>query len=100
MSKLEVGRLTPETMTDTVYLHIEPRGSYGHIREVAVTKMAKSRDVALAPRAYVVKVEIVVPSKVFADALPSARIELTPGDIVPIVTLLESDEVEGGPSDG
>lgn len=94
MSKLEVSSFTPETMTDTVYLHIEPRGWGSTIREVAVTKMAKSRDAAVAPRAYVVKVEIVVPKALFADALPSARIELQAGDVVPIITLLDRDENE------
>lgn len=92
MSKLEVAAYTPEVMTDTVYLHIEPRGWYGTIREVAVTKMAKSRDAKVAPRAFVVKVEIAVPKSLFADAVPSARIEIEPGNIVPIVTLLNAED--------
>lgn len=99
MSSLKVTNNTPDVMTDVVYLHLQPRnGGWGEsIREVQVVKTAKSLDAAVEPHTFIVKVEVAVPKRLFAEAIPSARIEIQPGDVVPVVTLLDADtEGEAG----
>lgn len=91
MSKLEVSSYTPQVMTDTVYLHVQPRGWNGVIRSAVVTKMTKTLDAEVEPRTFIVKVEVVVPKRLFSEAVPTARIEIQPGDIVPVVTLLDAE---------
>lgn len=88
--------LVGKQVTDTVYLHLRPEVYYNSLRGMNVTKMAKSRDAAVDPRDYVVKLEVVVPSEFFEQATPSARVVLEPSAVVPILVAQEEDSDDAG----
>lgn len=96
----KVDNQTPKVLEETIYLHVRPTmssWSYG-IRGLQVVKMAKSTDAAVAPGDYIVKLEVAVPASFFNDAMPSARIELEPGKVVPF--MIEQDEPDESVSGG
>lgn len=95
MTTPRIGSYTPTKLKDTVYLHLRPKLSYtGVIEGMTVVKAAKSTDAAVQPNDFIVKIEVAVPAKFFIDAMPSARIELESGEVVPIVTLQQQAEDE------
>lgn len=95
MTAPKIGPITPSTLTDTVYLHLRPKVSYyGTIEGMTVVKAAKSTDAQVEPNDFIVKVEVAVPATFFVEAMPSARIELQSGQVVPIVTLEQQAEDE------
>lgn len=96
-TKKFVDQYTPEVLKETVYLHVTATtGGYSNrIQGVSVRKLAKSLDAAVTPGDYIVKLDIAVPKQFFEDAMPSARITLESGQVVPIdVTPVDVDESE------
>lgn len=95
MTTPKIGAITPKTLTDTVYLHLRPKLSWGgSIEGMTVVKAAKSTDALVEPNDFIVKIEVAVPATFFVEAMPSARIELQSGQVVPIVTLEQQSEDE------
>jgi hypothetical protein len=89
-----IGKYTPKTLTNTVYLHLRPKSNWrSELEGMSVVKMAKSVDALVDPGDYIVKLEVSVPATFFVDAMPSARIELSPGQVVP-VTFTQTEEEE------
>ena len=85
MSEIKIGSFTPKTLTDTVYLHLRPKSSYyGTLEGMTVVKTVKSTDGEVAPGDFIVKLEVSVPAEFFIEAMPSARITLDSGQIVPV----------------
>lgn len=95
-----VNQFTPKQMTDTVYLHLRPEvsGYSDLVRGFNVIKMAKSTTAAVEPGDYIVKVDVVIDREFFVDAMPSARVELESGAVVPLVEVAQRAEQE--PTDG
>lgn len=88
MRKLKVTKNTPDVLTEDVYLHLRPKALYAWGNDVGgltVVKIAKSTDALVEPGDFIVKVAVSVPGSFFADAMPSARIELEPGMVVPVM---------------
>ena len=86
MSEIKISNYTPKTLTDTVYLHLRPKTSYyGVLEGMTVVKTVKSTDAEVAPGDFIVKLEVSVPAEFFIEAMPSARITLDSGQIVPVV---------------
>lgn len=96
MTDYRITVATPETLTETVYLHLHPEPTFRGgtiLGGMVISKMTKSTDAQVAPGDYVVKLEVAVPATFFAEAMPSARIELEPGKVVPLVfTQVDEDE--------
>lgn len=95
MSAPKVGPITPKVLTETVYLHLKPTTPQWNntIDGVSVRKIAKSVDASVEPGDYIVRLEVSVPSTFFAEAMPSARIEVEPGKVVAVM-VEQADEPE------
>lgn len=89
MSKqLTISKQTPEILKDTVYLHLRPKAMWPGstvLGDMTVIKAAKSVDAAVEPGDFIVKLEVSVPAQFFIDSMPSARIELEPGKVIPLM---------------
>lgn len=87
MSAPKIGPGTPEVLHETVYLHIKPTTPSwsNQIDGLNVRKMAKSIDAAVEPGDYIVRLEVSVAKSFFAEAMPSARIEVEPGKVVAVM---------------
>ncbi|MFL2002162.1 hypothetical protein [Microbacterium sp. A1-JK] len=87
MSTPKIGSYTPKELKDTVYLHLRPKTArWNNVLEgMTVVKAAKSTDAAVEPGDFIVKLEVTVPAEFFIEAMPSARIELSSGQIVPVL---------------
>ena len=99
MSKtIRIESWTPKMLKETVYLHLRPKTqAWDSVLDgLTVVKMAKSVDAAVEPGDYIVKLEVSVPATFFIDSMPSARIELEPGKVVPLVF----EQTEEGDGDG
>jgi len=82
----KITSMTPDVLTDTVYLHLRPT-SYAWnnaLTGVRVVKLAKSVDAQVEPGDYIVKLDVSVPREFFDQAMPSARITLEPGQVVAV----------------
>lgn len=84
---MKIGGSTPMVLQETIYLHLKPTvNPWNNVLEgVVVRKMAKSLDAAVEPGDYIVKLHVEVPPEFFIDSMPSARIEIEPGKIVPVM---------------
>ena len=95
MSTPRIERWTPKELKDSVYLHLRPKTSYyGVLEGMTVVKAVKSTDALVEPGDFIVKVEVAVPAAFFIEAMPSARILLESGHVVPVMVeqLEEEDE--------
>lgn len=97
MRKLKITKQTPEVLTEDVYLHLRPKAlhAWGNdLGGLTVVKLAKSTDALVDPGDFIVKVTVSAPSSFFADAMPSARIELEPGMVVPVMVEQIEEEAD------
>ena len=93
MSAPKIGSYTPKELKDTVYLHLRPKASWnGTLEGMTVIKAAKSTDATVAPGDFIVKLEVTVPAAFFIEAMPSARITLDSGQIVPVEFEQQSED--------
>jgi len=85
MSTPKIGTYTPKQLKDTVYLHLRPKASWnGTLEGMTVVKAVKSTDAEVRPGDFIVKLEVTVPAEFFVEAMPSARITLDSGQVVPV----------------
>lgn len=94
----KVDTYTPKVLEEEIYLHLRPTmSSYSSgIRGVQVVKLVKTQDARVAPGDYIVKLTVSVPSSFFDEAMPSARVELEPGQVVPVMVVPDEPEPESG----
>lgn len=97
MSNPKITNWTPRELEDTVYLHLRPKvAAWSNVLEgMTVVKMAKSTDAAVEPGTFIVKLEVRVPAEFFVEAMPSARITLDSGQVVPVMVEQQAEEEEG-----